>query len=120
MRSIYETTNQGRQTRSHLLQHIQPGEELSREQLQQRSGLTYDQIRRQTKNLCIDGVLKSRIKGGKRWYRLCNSFIQPTRNIGVSVIVLFLAWSVPVWNLTSSNTDDDDFSPDFETVHQLS
>jgi hypothetical protein len=120
MLSIYETTNQGQQTRSHLLQHIQPGEELTREELQQRSGLTYDQIRRQTKNLCIEGVLKSRIEGGKRWYQLRNSFIQQARNIGVSVIVLFLAWSVPVWNLMSSNPDDDDFSPNFETVHRLS
>ncbi len=76
MLSIYETTDQGRKTRSHLLQHISPHEELSREDLIQRSGLTYDQVRRQTKNLGMEGVLKSRLEGGKRLYRLRQSFIE--------------------------------------------
>lgn len=75
MISIYETTNQGQKTRLQLLQHILPDEELSRDDLIQRSGLTYDQVRRQTKNLCIEGVIKSRLEGGRRVYRLRQSFI---------------------------------------------
>jgi predicted ArsR family transcriptional regulator len=70
MFSIYETTRQGEQTRSQLLKHLQPHESLSRDDLVQRSGLTYDQVRRQTKNLCIAGILESRLEQGKRMYQL--------------------------------------------------
>jgi predicted ArsR family transcriptional regulator len=70
MNILYRTTAQGHHTRSRLLQHFQNGEELTREDLMLRSGLTYDQIRRQTKNLSIDGVIVSRISTGKRFYRL--------------------------------------------------
>ena len=76
MISTYETTDQGRKTRSQLLAHIQPGEECTREELVNRSGLTYDQVRRQTKNLCIDGIIKSRLEDGKRIYQLRTKFIQ--------------------------------------------
>jgi len=76
MISTYETTDQGRKTRSQLLAHIQPGEEYTREDLINISGLTYDQVRRQTKNLCIEGVIKSRLEGGKRIYQLRTKFIQ--------------------------------------------
>ncbi|NJL56514.1 hypothetical protein HC928_16080 [bacterium] len=93
MISIYKTTNQGSKTRSQLLQHIQPHEELSRDDLMKRSGLTYDQVRRQTRNLCIDGILRSQTKNGKRYYCLHQSFI--TR-FGVSAVVLIVTWSVPV------------------------
>lgn len=64
MISIYDTTDQGRKTRSQLLNHIQPGKEYTREDLIKISGLTYDQVRRQTKNLCIEGIIKSRLEGG--------------------------------------------------------
>jgi predicted ArsR family transcriptional regulator len=70
MFSTYRTTQQGPKTRSHLLQHIQPHEELTRDDLAKRSGLTYDQVRRQTKNLCIEGKLQSRLERGQRFYRL--------------------------------------------------
>jgi hypothetical protein len=96
MFSQYQTTNQGRQTRSQLLEHISPGEELTREDLMQRANLTYEQVRRQTKNLAIEGRLQSRIEAGKRIYRL---------RIGRIAIVLLLAWSVSVGSTT---TDDDD------------
>jgi len=76
MISTYETTDQGQQTRSHLLAHIQPNEEYTREELVNLSGLTYDQVRRQTKNLCIDGIIKSRLEDGKRIYQLRTKFIQ--------------------------------------------
>jgi predicted ArsR family transcriptional regulator len=72
MRSIYEVHCQGAKTRSHLLQHISPGEELSREEIAQRSGLSYDQVRRQTRNLCEERRLTWRTTGqkGKRVYQL--------------------------------------------------
>ena len=70
MFSIYQTTRQGVQTRSRILALFHPHEELTREDLIQRSDLTYDQIRRQTKNLCIEGKLTSHYKNGKRAYRL--------------------------------------------------
>jgi cell division inhibitor SulA len=84
MFSTYRITNKGQQTRSHLLQHIQPHEELTREEWVQRSGLSYEQVRRQTNNLCIEGVIQSRMESGQRYYRLvpvgmnCNhqNFIQ--------------------------------------------
>lgn len=77
MLSTYEQTGQGRKTRSQLLTQIQPNKEYSREDLVNLSGLTYDQVRRQTKNLCIEGVIKSRIgEGGKRIYRLRTKFIE--------------------------------------------
>ncbi len=97
MISQYQTTSQGQQTRSQLLQHIQPGEELTREQLMIRANLTYEQVRRQTKNLCIQGTLESRIEGGKRVYKL--------RVRGI-VIALLITWSVSVGSTNA--TDDDD------------
>lgn len=98
MLSIYETTAQGQQTRSQLLQHIAPGEELTREQLMSRANLTYEQVRRQTKNLSIQGVLQSRIESGKRVYRL--------RSVSGLIVALLMAWSVSV-GLTNSDVDDD-------------
>ncbi|MCU0526924.1 MAG: hypothetical protein MUF72_19105 [Elainella sp. Prado103] len=68
---VCRQTRQGHQTRSKLLQHLNPGEELNREHLTQRAGLTYEQVRRQTRNLCLEGKLRSRIQDGKRWYSLC-------------------------------------------------
>lgn len=96
MLSIYETTSQGRKTRSQLLQHIQPGEELTREQLMNRTSLTYEQVRRQTKNLSIEGTLQSRMEAGKRVYKL---------RVGGILIALLIAWSV---SIGSTNSDDDD------------
>lgn len=75
MFSIYRTTSKGKQTRSHLLQHIHPGEELTRDDLARRSGLTYEQVRRQTRNLVVDGTIESRLSNGQRYYRLRQVFI---------------------------------------------
>jgi predicted ArsR family transcriptional regulator len=78
MFSIYKTTNQGKQTRAVLLRYIYPGETLTRDDLVQRSGLSYEQVRRQTGNLCLEGVLCSYLEDGKRVYRLRQSFIVPS------------------------------------------
>lgn len=95
MISIYEQTQQGKQTRSRLLNHISPDEELSREDLVTRSGLSYDQVRRQTKNLCIDGVLKSRIEGGKRLYRLRVPG-NLKQVVSVFLVALAVSWAIGV------------------------
>lgn len=92
MLSTYQTTDQGKRTRAHLLKHLSETEELSREELSQRSGLTYDQVRRQTKNLCIDGTIKSRIEGGKRVYRLRRGAIAASGFL----LVLGMSWAIPV------------------------
>jgi len=68
----YRTTDQGQQTRSLILRHIAPGEAVTRQQLVERSGLTYQQVRRQTQNLCLLGLLRSQVQSGKRVYRLNN------------------------------------------------
>jgi Fic family protein len=75
MNVLYRSTGKGQQTRSTLLQHIHPGEELTRDDLIRRSGLTYDQVRRQTRNLVTEGVIDSRISNGQRYYQLRQSFI---------------------------------------------
>lgn len=66
----YCITDQGAQTRSRLLRHIVPGETVTRQQLMERSGLSYQQVRRQTRNLCVEGLLYSHLEDGKRMYSL--------------------------------------------------
>ena len=71
------TTDQGAQTRSHLLRHIAPGETVTRQQLMERSGLSYQQVRRQAKNLCVEGLLYSYLENGKRVYSFGKNFTVP-------------------------------------------
>ncbi|NJP11405.1 MAG: hypothetical protein HC866_19585 [Leptolyngbyaceae cyanobacterium RU_5_1] len=73
--SIYAVTKQGERSRSLLLRFISPGEQVSREELVERSGLTYDQVRRQTKNLLIEGVLRSVTNRRKRYYSLAKPVV---------------------------------------------
>lgn len=70
MNVMYRGVTRGEATRSQLLQAIAPGEKLTREQLAQRAGLSYEQVRRQTKNLCVEGVLQSSLEAGQRRYWL--------------------------------------------------
>lgn len=67
---LYRITAQGPKTRSQLLAHIQIDEILTRNQIVQRSGLSYEQVRRQVGNLCLEGKLRSTLRDGKRWYWL--------------------------------------------------
>ncbi|MEP0913055.1 hypothetical protein NDI45_19260 [Leptolyngbya sp. GB1-A1] len=70
------STDRGKQTRSQLLAALRTQDGLTRNELVAASGLTYDQVRRQTKNLCIDGVIESRLDGmGSRRY-----FMKSTRS----------------------------------------
>jgi len=67
---LYRITTQGPKTRARLLAHIQIDEILTRKQLAERSGLSYEQVRRQVGNLCLEGKLRSTLRDGKRWYWL--------------------------------------------------
>ncbi|NEQ28333.1 MAG: hypothetical protein F6K28_57010 [Microcoleus sp. SIO2G3] len=66
----YKQTSKGRITRSQLLDHIQPDEELTRDQWAERAGLTYEQVRRQTRTLVNIGRIQSRLENGQRFYSL--------------------------------------------------
>ncbi|HEY9661028.1 MAG TPA: hypothetical protein V6C65_21445 [Allocoleopsis sp.] len=99
MFSTYRITGKGQHTRSILLQHLHPDEELTRDHLVARSGLTYEQVRRQTKNLCIEGTIESRTVAGQRYYRLRRNFMVQVSSF---LLVCLWGWSVPV-RLTSSS-----------------
>lgn len=106
----YRQTNQGQNTRSQLLSHIRVDEELTREELIERSGLSYDQVRRQTKNLAIEGILQSRIgESGQRLYQLRANF-KPL--VSTILVALVWGWSVPV-NLMISVDLPDDYQSDY-------
>lgn len=89
MISQYAGTNQGAQTRSCILNHLSrhSDQEFSRDDLVQHCQLSYDQVRRQTKNLCIDGAIKSRLAMGRRLYRLASSSF---------LIVVLGGWGIAV------------------------
>lgn len=71
MFSIYQTTNQGKRTRSQLLAILEAqGDGLTRQELVA-AGLTYDQVRRQTENLIFERQIYSqRDDTGRRRYYL--------------------------------------------------
>ncbi|NJP12051.1 MAG: hypothetical protein HC866_23425 [Leptolyngbyaceae cyanobacterium RU_5_1] len=68
----------GQLARDHILAALQHQPDQSREQLIQSTHLTYDQVRDQTRNLCVEGLILSRIGDrGERRYSLparCTSF----------------------------------------------
>ena len=94
----YKQTAKGLKTRSQLLEYIQPDEELTRDEWARRAGLTYEQVRRQTKNLVNIGKLQSRLENGQRFYSLSRNF-KPI--IGTFLIAVLCGWSVPVEHLNS-------------------
>ncbi|MBD1855232.1 MULTISPECIES: hypothetical protein [Leptolyngbya] len=87
MLSIYEQTKQGRGTRSRILAILNETDGLTRNELVKRSRLTYEQVRRQTRNLHIAGVIESRLVEGERRYYLKKPSASP-----VLVGFLLLAW----------------------------
>ncbi len=111
MFSIYETTQQGQNTRSQLLQVLQHGDGLTRNEIVAASNgtLTYEQVRRQTENLIFERQVYSRRDEAKqRRYYLRQNFTQTLCRISVSGVVIFLTWSVPVVvsNLVTDNDSD--------------
>lgn len=87
MLSIYEQTKQGRGTRSRILAILNETDGLTRNELVKRSRLTYEQVRRQTRNLHIAGVIESRLVEGERRY-----YLKKSSNTSVLVGFLLLAW----------------------------
>ncbi|UBF27499.1 hypothetical protein K9N68_06030 [Kovacikia minuta CCNUW1] len=112
MFSIYETTQQGQQTRSQLLEVLQEQDGLTRNEIVKASNgtLTYEQVRRQTENLIFERQIYSQREETGRRYYLRQKFIQNVSKISVSCMVLALAWSVPVGMSNIPGTDDDDHS----------
>jgi hypothetical protein len=98
----YRNTDQGQKTRLQLITILQRRDGLTRKDLVN-EGLTYDQVRRQTKNLSIEGAIESRLEAGQRRYYLRQNF---KALVSSFIIVLAFGWSVPVLNL-SSGTDHD-------------
>ncbi|MCX5965064.1 MAG: hypothetical protein NT070_18625 [Cyanobacteria bacterium] len=68
MISLYQVTDQGKQTRDRILEILASGDGLSREEICDR-GVTYAQVRRQTRTLVNEGKLSSTVgRYGKRYY----------------------------------------------------
>jgi DNA-binding transcriptional ArsR family regulator len=70
MLSIFQTTGQGKRTRSRLLETLQQKDGLTRNELTEASGLSYEQVRNQTANLISEGAIVPRTEQGKRRYYL--------------------------------------------------
>ncbi|MFM7447590.1 MAG: hypothetical protein ACKO24_03200 [Leptolyngbyaceae cyanobacterium] len=61
----------GQQSRDRILASLQNQPDQSRHQLMQSTNLTYDQVRDQSRNLCVEGLILSRIGDrGERRYSL--------------------------------------------------
>lgn len=90
MLSIYEQSNQGKGTRSRILAVLTETDGLTRNELVERSGLTYEQVRRQTHNLSISGMIESRLVDRERRY-----FIRRVKVNGSTAI--FLSALLIVW-----------------------
>lgn len=95
MLSIYQSTNQGKRSRSKLLIVLEQRDGLNRNELVKESGLTYEQVRRQTQNLSIEGKIRSRIESGQRRYYLAV----------VAIFVLFIPILTPMIDDNSVSDD---------------
>lgn len=95
-------SDRGKSTRSQLLDTLTQQDGLTRNELVAASGLTYEQVRRQTKNLCIDGAIESRPdRTGARRY-----FIKTQSLVSSFLLVCLLGWAVPVEQLFSETRYD--------------
>ncbi len=101
MLSIFQTTGQGKQTRSRLLETLKQQDGLTRNELVEASSLSYEQIRNQTANLISEGDILPRTVAGKRRYYL-------------RILALVLAGLIPI----CSGSIDDDVNRD--VVQELS
>ncbi|KAM3098019.1 winged helix-turn-helix transcriptional regulator [Phormidesmis sp. 146-12] len=69
MLSIFQTTGQGKQTRSQVIETLKQRDGLTRNELAEASGLSYEQVRSQTANLISEGaIVPSADKGKRRYY----------------------------------------------------
>ncbi len=89
MLSIYEQTKVGQGTRSRILAILKQSDGLTRNELVQRSELTYEQVRRQTRNLVIAGLIEWRDDDGIHRYYLK----QPVPSkVPALALFLLIAW----------------------------
>jgi predicted transcriptional regulator len=70
MLSIFQTTGQGKRTRSQVIETLTQQDGLTRNELAKASGLSYEQVRNQTANLISEGAIVPRTEQGKRRYYL--------------------------------------------------
>jgi len=97
MLSIFQTTGQGKQTRSRLLEALQQKDGLTRNELVEQSGLSYEQVRNQTQNLISEGAIVPRKVLGKRRYYV---------SIFAGLLAVWLPfWNVPIYNDPISSPD---------------
>ncbi|KAM3092075.1 hypothetical protein ACKFKG_23500 [Phormidesmis sp. 146-35] len=69
MLSIFQTTGQGKQTRSQIIETLKQQDGLTRNELVEASGLSYEQVRNQTANLISEGaIVPHSVKGKRRYY----------------------------------------------------
>jgi predicted transcriptional regulator len=90
MLSIYELTPKGRKTRSQLIDVLHQQNGLTRNELVEKSGLSYEQVRRHTQNLVSEGRIKSAVIQGQRRYY-------------VQIVAMLLVAVVPVCYSTIKN-----------------
>jgi predicted ArsR family transcriptional regulator len=70
-RQISARQRSGQHSRDRILQSLQRQPNQSREQLMQSANVTYDQVRDQTQNLCVEGLILSKVGDrGERRYSL--------------------------------------------------
>ena len=91
MLSIFQTTGQGKQTRSQVIETLKHQDGLTRNELAEASGLSYEQVRNQTANLISEGDIVPRTVEGKRRYYL-------------RIFALVLAGLIPI---CGASIDDD-------------
>ena len=98
MISTDQITMQGQRTRDQILEILREQDGLSREELCDR-GVTYAQVRRQTKTLVSEGRLRSSTGiNGRRYYFLN------------STVAFILACLVPIFQPYQVEMDDDESS----------
>lgn len=66
----YKVTGKGKATRQLILNVLTFHSELSRDEICRLTGLSYEQVRNQTSNLCVEGSVSSKEINRKRYYSL--------------------------------------------------
>ncbi|MBD2078470.1 hypothetical protein [Leptolyngbya sp. FACHB-17] len=88
MLSIHEQTKQGKKTRSRILAVLTETDGLTRNELVERSGLTYEQVRRQTRNLHVSGEIESRLVDREQRYFIKSAKMNPSTAIFLSALLI--------------------------------
>lgn len=106
MLSIYEITPQGKKTRSQVITVLTQHDGLTRNEIVAQSGLSYEQVRRQTQNLVTEGKIRSCMVDGQRRYY-------------VQIVMLLLVAFVPICQPTIENDSASDLLYELADSKQL-